>query len=184
MYNAPPTVFVGLAFIGRVCVQELDKSEIQVARRPAKPGTLGKAMQVVTNFYRANFQQVPPLMHHDIRVDKMRFNKETGVFCWQRSAMLHAHCSRHHHLCALVRWRHYHMIYDMIRVLTAALRWPFTAVGPCRPRRGCTGGPQRQAHPPKDHPRLRQAVDGSACAEDRPVGIRWSQQPVFNEHDS
>jgi hypothetical protein len=60
-------------------LQHLEKSEIVVAQRPPKPGSLGKAVQIVTNFYKANFQKTPPLMHHDIRVDKMRFNKETGL---------------------------------------------------------------------------------------------------------
>ena len=61
-------------------VQALDKSEIQVAKRPGSPGALGKAVQLVTNFYKANFEKVPPLLHHDIRVDRMKFNPETSTF--------------------------------------------------------------------------------------------------------
>lgn len=74
-----------VAFGGLYCVQELEKSQIQVAPRPGKPGTLGKAIQLLTNFYKANFQNVPPLLHHDIRIDRMRFNPETSPFSQSHS---------------------------------------------------------------------------------------------------
>lgn len=64
-------------------MQSLDKSEIKVAKRPAKPGTLGKAIQLVTNFYKANFREVPPLLHHDIRIDRMKFNPDTRAILWR-----------------------------------------------------------------------------------------------------
>ena len=58
-------------------VQTLAKEDIQLAARPARPGRLGQAVKVVSNFYKANFSQAVPLMHHDIRVEKMRYNAET-----------------------------------------------------------------------------------------------------------
>jgi hypothetical protein len=36
-------------------------------------------VKVVTNFYKANFDKTIPLMHHDVRVDRMHFNPETGA---------------------------------------------------------------------------------------------------------
>jgi hypothetical protein len=60
-------------------VQAEEKSSIVVASRPKQPGTLGKAVKLVTNFYSTNFNKVPPLLHHDIRVERVRFNPETGA---------------------------------------------------------------------------------------------------------
>lgn len=52
-----------------------------LASRPKEAGKQGKAVQLVTNFYRANFSKVPPIMHHDIRVERMQFDPESGVPC-------------------------------------------------------------------------------------------------------
>jgi hypothetical protein len=52
---------------------DAEPDEIILAERPVKAGKLGRATQLVTNFYAANFSKVPPLYHHDIRVHKMKW---------------------------------------------------------------------------------------------------------------
>lgn len=47
--------------------------------RPKKAGQLGKAVKIVTNFFAANFQRVPPIMHHDLRIERLRFDPETSA---------------------------------------------------------------------------------------------------------
>ena len=61
------------------CLQSLSTDEIDLAGRPEKPGSQGKVVKLATNFFKANFSQVPPIMHHDVRVERLRYNPETGV---------------------------------------------------------------------------------------------------------
>jgi hypothetical protein len=61
-------------------MQSLQVSEIQVAQRPKEPANQGKAVKLATNFFKANFDRVPPLMHHDCRVEKLRYDPETRAF--------------------------------------------------------------------------------------------------------
>lgn len=50
-----------------------------LASRPKEAGKQGKAVVLTTNFFKANFQKVPPILHHDIRVERMQFDPETGM---------------------------------------------------------------------------------------------------------
>lgn len=60
-------------------VQSVEPQDIVLASRPKEAGKQGKAVQLVTNFFKANFQKVPPILHHDMRVERMQFDPETGV---------------------------------------------------------------------------------------------------------
>ena len=60
-----------------MCMCMLQAEDAVIAQRPQTPATMGTAVQVVTNFYKVNFANTPPLMHHDLRVDKMHFDRET-----------------------------------------------------------------------------------------------------------
>lgn len=73
-----------------MAVQVVEPKEIVLAQRPKEAGKQGKAVQLVTNFFKANFSQVPPIMHHDIRVERMQFDPETGP--------IHPHLPAHSHL--------------------------------------------------------------------------------------
>jgi hypothetical protein len=61
-------------------VQSLAPSDIDLAKRPKAAGTQGKAVRLATNFFRVNYSSVPPIMHHDVRIERMRFDPETGAF--------------------------------------------------------------------------------------------------------
>jgi hypothetical protein len=60
-------------------LQSLIKDEVVIAARPAAKATQGKAVKLATNFFRANFSNVPPIMHHDVRVERLRYDPETGA---------------------------------------------------------------------------------------------------------
>jgi hypothetical protein len=61
-------------------------ADVKVAARPKDPATQGKAIQLATNFYKVNFDSMPPVMHHDCRVQRLRFDPESRapliLFVW------------------------------------------------------------------------------------------------------
>ena len=71
-----------------VCwMQSLAREDIELAPRPAAAATQGKAVQLTTNFFRANFKNVPPILHHDVRVERLRYNPETGARSAQKCSL-------------------------------------------------------------------------------------------------
>jgi hypothetical protein len=58
-------------------VQSMMPEDIKLAPRPQARGTQGKAIQLATNFYQVTVDKVPTIMHHDCRVQRLRFDPET-----------------------------------------------------------------------------------------------------------